>query len=103
MPPCVFPPRVFSSTLDDRTNRQVEMQASSRKELLDENCGVVRILFRKEVAALHRLSARVRSPLPPDAERPGVFRVKSIERTALGPEMQHRAFDLFRCFLIRMI
>jgi hypothetical protein len=26
-----------------------------RKELLDENCGVNRVLFRTKVAALHRL------------------------------------------------
>jgi hypothetical protein len=34
--------------------------------LLDENCGVVRILFGEEVATLHRLSLRAWSPLPPD-------------------------------------
>ena len=34
-----------------------------REELFDENGGVVRILFRKKVAALHSLSSRPRSPL----------------------------------------
>jgi Transposase DDE domain group 1 len=37
------------------------------EELFDENRRVVRVLFRKEVAALHGLSLRVRSPLPPNS------------------------------------
>ena len=33
------------------------------EELLDENCGVVRILFREEVATLHRLAIACRRAL----------------------------------------
>ena len=55
------------------------------EELLDENCGVVRVLFREEVATFHRLSLRVRSPLPPNAQRTAVFCIESVERTTLGP------------------
>ena len=67
----------FFSTFSDRYLQ--------RKELFDENGGVVRILFREEVAALHCLSLRVRSPLPPNAQRTAVFCIESVERTALGP------------------
>jgi hypothetical protein len=52
---------------------------------IDENRGVVRILFRKEVAALHRLSMCAWSPLPPNAQWPSIFCVESVERTTLGP------------------
>src|SRR5580704_1463193 len=31
------------------------MRASDRKELLDENCGVIRVLLGEEVSTLHRL------------------------------------------------
>ena len=56
-----------------------------REELLDESSGVVRVLFREEVAAFHRLSVCARSPLPPNAQRTAVFCVESVERTTLGP------------------
>jgi len=70
------------------------------QELLDENCGVVRILFREEVATLHRLALRVRSPLPPNAQRTAVLCIESIERATLGPQMQHRTFDTLGRFLV---
>src|SRR5580658_1653570 len=38
-----------------------------REELLDASCGVIRVLFREEVAAFHRLSVCAGSPLPPNA------------------------------------
>ena len=55
------------------------------EELLDENCGVVRILFREEVATRHRLPLRVRSPLPPNAQWTAFFCIESVERATLGP------------------
>jgi len=55
------------------------------EELLDENCGVVRILFREEVATLHRLALRVRSPLPPNAQWTAILCIESVERATLGP------------------
>ena len=60
-------------------------RASSRKELLDEKCGVVGILFREKVPALHRLSVSVRSPLTPDTQWASVFPIKSIEGTTFRP------------------
>jgi hypothetical protein len=65
----------------------------SRNELLDLHCCFVRILFWEKVPAFHRLSASVRSPSPPDAQRTAVFCVKSIKGTTLGPQVQHGAFD----------
>ena len=58
---------------------------SRREELLDQNGGVVGILFREEVATLHRLTVCERSPLPPNAQRAPVFRVESVEWAILGP------------------
>jgi hypothetical protein len=55
------------------------------EEPLDENCGVVRILFREEVATLHRLPLRVRSPMPPNAQWTAIFCIESVERAMLGP------------------
>jgi hypothetical protein len=48
------------------------------------------VLFREEVAAFHGLSARAE---PIDAQRSSVSCIESIERTTLGPQMQHRALD----------
>ena len=53
------------------------------EELLDENCGVVRILFREEVATLHRPALRVRSPLPPYAQWTAILCIESVERATL--------------------
>ena len=63
----------------------------------------VRIFFREKVAALHWLSLRPRRPLPPNAERTTVFCIESVERTTLGPEMQHWALDSLGCFLVGAI
>lgn len=60
------------------------MTGSCGDELLDENCGVVRILFREEVATLHRLAMRVRSPLPPNAQWTAILCIESVERATLG-------------------
>lgn len=57
------------------------------------NCGVVRILFREEVATLHRLPLRVRSPLPPNAQWTAIVSIESVERATLSPEMEHRTLD----------
>src|SRR5271155_4532066 len=48
-----------------------------REKLFDENSGVVRILFREKVAALHWLSLRPQRPLPPNAERTTVLCIES--------------------------
>ena len=61
------------------------MTGSCGEELLDQNCRVVRILFREEVATLHRLALRVRSPLPPNAQWTAFFCIQSVERATLGP------------------
>jgi hypothetical protein len=61
------------------------MSGSCGEELLDENCGVVRILFREEVATLDRLPSRVRSPLPPNAQWTAIFCIERVERATLGP------------------
>ena len=61
------------------------MTGSCGEELLDQNCGVVRILFREEVATLHRLPLRVRSPLPPYAQWTAILCIESVERSTLGP------------------
>ena len=55
------------------------------EELLDQNCGVVRILFREEVATIHRLALHVRSPLPPYAQWTAILCIESVERATLGP------------------
>lgn len=70
------------------------------EELLDENCGVVRVLFREEVAILHRLALHVRSPLPPYAQWTAILCIESVERATLGPQMQHRTFDALGRFLV---
>src|SRR6266481_9089957 len=74
-----------------------------REKLFYENSSVVRILFRKKVAALHRPALRPRSPLSPNAERTTIFCVESIERATLGPEIQHWAFDSSGRFLVGAI
>jgi len=61
------------------------MTGSCGEELLDQNCGVVRILFREEVATLHRLALRMRSPLPPYGQWTAILCIESVERTTLGP------------------
>ena len=53
------------------------MAALSSEELLDEGRRVIWILFREKVSAVHRLSVRMRSPLPPDSRGPRPFRRKS--------------------------
>ena len=75
----------------------------AERELLYQRRGVAGVLFGEEVAAFHRLPLRTRSPLPPNPKRPAVLRVESVERPALGPEVQHRAFDPFRSFLVGTI
>ena len=60
-----------SASVGERRAARIEGMAhasSAATSIRIENCGVVRILFREEVAALHRLSLRMRRPLPPDAE-----------------------------------
>src|SRR5258706_15715727 len=56
-----------------------------REELFYENTSIVKILFRKKVAALHRPALRPRSPLPPNAERTTFFCIENIEGATLGP------------------
>jgi hypothetical protein len=77
--------------------------ALRRKELFDENKGAVRIFFGEEVAALHRLSLRAWSSLPPNAQRTSVLCIESVEWSALSPEMQHRAFDPLASFFVGAI
>src|ERR1700723_1231599 len=77
--------------------------ASCSKELLDESCRIVRILFREEVAAFHRLALRARSPLPPDSERAPVSCVKGVERATFRPEMEHGTFDSLRRIFVSTI
>src|SRR5580692_419623 len=79
------------------------MISLSNQKAVDQSRRVIRIFFRKEVAAFHRLTMCARSPLTPDAQRTSVFRVERIERTGLGPQMQHRALDSRRCLLIGAI
>src|SRR5580704_3156116 len=55
------------------------------------------------MASLHRLSVCVGSPLAPYAQRTAVFRIKCVERTTLGPQMQHRALDSPGSFFVRAI
>jgi hypothetical protein len=52
----------------DRLGREFAARggASGREKPLDEDGGVIGVLFWKEVASLHRLSLRVRGPLPPN-------------------------------------
>src|SRR4029077_1413037 len=57
--------------------RRSPIDGLCREELLDDNSGVVRILFREKVAALHWLSLRPRRPLPPNAGRTAVFGIES--------------------------
>src|SRR5208282_6215767 len=83
--------------------RSPEIDGSRREELFDENGSVIRILLREKVAALHRLSLRPRSPLPPNAERTTVFCIERVEWTALSPQMQHRTFNSLGRFLVRTI
>src|SRR5271156_846345 len=85
------------------SNRKLATVLSSSNELIDENSSVIGILFREKVAAFHRLPVRVRSPLPPNAERTAVFCIERVERTVLSPQMQHRTFDSLAGFLVRTI
>src|ERR1700733_8165166 len=55
----------------------LQVAALSSEELLDEGRRVIWILFREKVSAVHRLSVRMRSPLPPDSRGPRPFRRKS--------------------------
>jgi hypothetical protein len=73
------------------------------KKLFNENRSLVRVFFREKVATLHWLSLRPWRPLPPNAERTTVFCIESVERTTLGPEMQHWALDSLGCFLVGAI
>ena len=74
-----------------------------RKKSLDEGYGLVRVFFREEVATLHRLTLRLRSPLPPNSQRSSVFCIESVERTTLGPQVQHRAFNFSSRLLCRHV
>jgi hypothetical protein len=74
-----------------------------RKGSVDESGGVVRIFFWEKVPALHCSPLRVRSPLPPNAERTIVFCIERVEWATLGPEMQHWAFDSSGRFLVGTI
>src|SRR5258708_38221368 len=74
-----------------------------REELLNQNHGVVRVLFGEKVAAFHRLTVRVRRPLPQNAQRTAVFCIESVERATFGPKMQHRTLDSPGRFLVRTI
>src|ERR1700739_2188941 len=71
-----------------------------REELLEGNHRVVRIFFREEVATLYRLPLRLRSPLPPNAERTAVLCIVGVEPTTLRPKVQHRAFNLPARFFV---
>jgi hypothetical protein len=64
---------------------RIASSGSRGEELLDEKRGFVRVLLREEVATLHRLSLRVRSPLPPNTERTSILCIESVERTSHGP------------------
>jgi len=61
--------------------------ALSSEELLDEGRRVIWILFREKVSAVHRLSVRMRSPLPPDSRGPRPFRRKESS----GPPWANRS------------
>jgi hypothetical protein len=53
----------------------------------------IRILFREEVPAFHRLSVRARSPLTPDAQQTSVLYIEVVERInfwTAPPRMQCR-------------
>src|ERR1700756_1049391 len=75
----------------------------SLKKSFDNDFGVFRVFFWEEVATLHRLSLRVWSPLPPNADRTSVASVELVERATLSPKMQHRAVDSPGCFLVSAI
>src|SRR5262249_37909379 len=73
------------------------------EELLDQNCGVIRILLGEKVAAVHRFPPHARSPLSPNAEWAIIGCIESVERTTFGPQMQHRTFDSPGRFFVRAI
>src|SRR5262249_24297448 len=52
-----------------------------------------RIVLRKKVAALYRVSRQVASPITPDAERSARVCVPVIERSILAPQCKRRAHD----------
>src|ERR1700733_7337356 len=54
----------------------LQVAALSSEELLDEGRRVIWILFREKVSPFHRLSVRVRRPLPPNSRGPRPFRRK---------------------------
>src|SRR5215472_4097022 len=101
----VFPARAIGNGQHKISARRCYALAfsSGGEELLDQNGGIVRILLRKKVPALHRLSVDARSPLPPNAQGPAIFCVESVQRAALGPKMKHRTADAPGCFLARTI
>jgi hypothetical protein len=72
-------------SLSKCSNGKSTIALLGREELFDENSRVVRILFRKEVATLHGLPLRVRSPLPPNTERTSISCIERVEGTTLGP------------------
>lgn len=66
----VLAPIYISSPVDARGAMLLERGVISglrREKLLDESSGVVRVLFREEVATFHGLPLGTRSPLPPNA------------------------------------
>src|SRR5215470_10921185 len=75
----------------------------SSNEPFDENSSVVRIFFWEEVATLDRLPLHLRSPLPPYAKRTAIFCIVSVKPTTFRPQVQHRAFNFFRRFLVGAI
>jgi len=96
------PPRIAELNLQPGT--QSYSSATIRlggDELPDENCGVVGILFRKEVATLHRLPVRLWSPLPPNSKWTAVFFIESVERATLGPYLTLAFRIHYECHEIR--
>jgi hypothetical protein len=59
-----------------------------REKLFDDKGSLVGVLLREKVAAFHRLSVRVRSPLPPNSQGASVLSVESVKRATLGPQMR---------------
>jgi hypothetical protein len=82
---------LLSGVENNEFNRRITCSTSAsvvgsgRKELLDSDKSALRILFGKEVTTFHCMPLRLRSPLPPNAERTAIFCIDSVERPSLGP------------------